>query len=81
MAVKGFRPESWSYKAPELVTASEESMGNSKTIIQQAQCLWFFAKLAGIGYEGEKMCEAAILGYRFIKGNMWDTVNGGFLGK
>ena len=64
-------------KAPELVTA-KGSMGNNKTIVQQTQCLWFFSKLAGIGYESEKMREAAILGYRFIKENMWDTVNGGF---
>ena len=42
------------YKVPKLTTTIEEPPGNSKTIVQQAQCLWFFSKLSGVGHESKK---------------------------
>ena len=75
---RGIDRDNGGCKVPKHTTGIEEPSSNSKNIVQQAQCLWFFSKLAGVGYESEKTRDAAILGYRFLKDKMWDTENGGF---
>lgn len=49
----------------------------TKMIVTQARTVWLFSRMARAGY-GNRYLEAADLGYRFLKGKMWDHRNGGF---
>lgn len=46
-----------------------------KYLVTQARTLWYFSRLAR---EGLVSGEGADIGYRFMRGHMWDHENGGF---
>lgn len=55
-----------------------ERKNGTKAIVVQARMLWLFSRLAREGYQPKEMLEAAELGYRFLRDQMWDKEHGGF---
>lgn len=50
----------------------------NKGVIAQARTLWFFARLARSGRNGENALAAAGHGFRFLAERLWDPRHGGF---
>ena len=57
---------------------SEPKGEGTKMIVTQARTVWLFSRLARAGYGGKEYLDAADVGYRFLKDQMWDAKNGGF---
>lgn len=53
----------------------------TKMIVSQARAVWLFSRLLRAGYGGDEYTEAADLGYRFLKGKIWDSKMAASIGR